>query len=111
MLFSVAFLLSTGKTLCMLMLDKNTADPDAKPYGELRYMTGEAKYIQYRMTPTTPANSVHKLRKVGGEPVLLNMLNFDHPFFFKTVISPQEGYLKKTLQNNWIRHLQVDCIL
>lgn len=54
MQFSVAFLLSTGTPLCMLMLDKNTADPDAKHCGELRHMTGEAKYIQHHVTPTPP---------------------------------------------------------
>lgn len=65
----------------MLMLDKNTADPDAKHCGELRHMTGEAKYIQYRMTPTIPANSVHMHREVGKEPVFINLLNFDNPLF------------------------------
>lgn len=43
MQFSVAFLLSTGKPLRMLMLDKNTADPDAKHFGELICMIGEGK--------------------------------------------------------------------
>lgn len=95
MQFSVAFLLSTGKPLCMLMLDKNTADPDAKHCGELRRMAGEAKYIQYRMTPTIPVNSVHKHRETGGEPVLLNVLNFDHPLFKNGCFTP--GRLSKTI--------------
>lgn len=40
MQFSAAFLLSTGKPLRMLMLDKNTANPDAKHCDELRHVTG-----------------------------------------------------------------------
>jgi len=68
MQLSVAFLLSTGKPLCMLMLDKNTADPDAKHCGELGHKTGEAKYIQYHRTPTITANSAHQRREVGEEP-------------------------------------------
>lgn len=40
MQFSAAFLLTTGKPLCMLMLDKDTANPDAKHGDDLRHMTG-----------------------------------------------------------------------
>lgn len=93
MQFSVAFLLSTGKPLCMLMLDKTTADPNAKYCGELRHMTGEAKQIQYCMTPTILTNSIHKHREVGGETVLLNIVKFNHPLFLNGYFTP--GRLSK----------------
>lgn len=62
--------------------------------GELRHMTGEAKYTQHHITPTIPANSVCEHREVRRKPVFLPTCQI-LTILFKMAISSQEGYPKK----------------